>query len=280
MSIIKIGGKIKNRNLFDDGCLLRSGRGRAWRAPFDWWPLRLQQVIGWPFQILAGYRSKRHLAPIIFTLLYPLMRGRSFKWFKYIKLRAIKTRPKNSGNKMEGKGIVKGVSRMDGWNFFMKNAAHNLLMVRRWGNGTKKFYALQEKKKEKSEDEKLWQIGGGVCCYTLKGERSLPPKREKRREGIWSLTRGDLSCNILENGAALERRSPHTKIISARPTIFSTCKKKRKATTGRIQALLCVQWPPSSAPLTRVIRQRWKGAYIRSSLSLRESLGDGLYQIP
>ena len=182
------------------------------------------------FQILAGYRSKRHLAPIIFTLLYPLMRGRSFKWFKYIKLRAIRTRPKNSGNKMEGKGIVKGVSRMDGWNFFMKNAAHNLLMVRRWGNGTKKFYALQEKKKsvEKSEDEKLWQIGGGVCCYTLKGERSLPPKREKRREGIWSLTRGDLSCNILENGAALERRSPHTKIISARPTIFSTCKKKEK----------------------------------------------------
>ena len=48
---------------------------------------------------------------------------------------------------MEGKGIVKGVSRMDGWNFFMKNAAHNLLMVRRWGNGTKKFYALQEKKR-------------------------------------------------------------------------------------------------------------------------------------
>ena len=104
-------------------------------------------------------------------------------------------------------------------------------MVRRWGNGTKKFYALQEKKKsvEKSEDEKLWQIGGGVCCYTLKGERSLPPKREKRREGIWSLTRGDLSCNILENGAALERRSPHTKIISAWPTISSTCKKKKKS---------------------------------------------------
>ena len=159
------------------------------------------------------------------------MRGRSFKWFKYIKLRAIRTRPKNSGNKMEGKGIVKGVSRMDGWNFFMKNAAHNLLMVRRWGNGTKKFYALQEKKKERREKwgwKALTNRRRRLLLH-VKRRAILAAKEEKRREGIWSLTRGDLSCNILENGAALERRSPHTKIISAWPTISSTCKKKKKS---------------------------------------------------